>query len=107
MSDLHKMKPKVHIEFDIIKNSDNEKLIKELQYLIGLGQFIIVWSKTHLLEEMLHYCKENELTAYIWDYLKKDACYYSSVEFIIDNDQKVVDMFTRAGIRATFIERII
>ena len=106
MDSTHSIKPKIYIEYSIITNSDREKLIEEFKYLIGMEMFIIVWSKQVLLEEMLAYCTEQGLTDYIWDFKQKDSMLYGSVEFIIDNDQSLVDMFIRNGRKANYIERI-
>jgi tRNA A37 threonylcarbamoyladenosine dehydratase len=100
------IKPNVYIDFHIIQNSNINALIEELKIIIGMGKVIIVWSKTHMLEEMLSFCITNGLNDYIWDYKLKDAFLYSSVDFIIDNDKKLVDRFIRKGKMANYIERI-
>jgi len=100
------IKPNVYIDFSIIQNSNINALIEELKIIIGMGKVIIVWSKTHMLEEMLRFCIANGLNDYIWDYKLKDAFLYSSVDFIIDNDKKLVDRFIRKGKMANYIERI-
>ncbi len=101
------IKYKVYIEFEIIKNSDITALTEELKMIIGLNKFVITWSKKYSLEEMVAYCAENNLIDYIWDYKLKDSSHYSSVDFLIDNDQKLVDRFARNGIDANFVERIV
>lgn len=104
--DVHKMKSKVYIEFDIIRNSNITSLKTELGYLIGLDQYIIIWSKTFTLNQMIEYCTTNDLLEYIWDYKLKDACFYSSIDILIDNNKKLVDMFIRNNKKANYIERI-
>ena len=103
---LHEIKPKTYIEFNIIKNSNNDVLITELKYIIGLGQFIILWSKTVSPEDMLLYCIEHNLTEYIWDYKIKDSTFYSSIDILIDDDQKLVDRFLKYNKIANYVERI-
>jgi len=103
---IQEIKPKVYIEFNIIKNSNRDALVKELEYLIGLNQFVIVWNKFTSIEDMMAYCIANELTEYIWDYKAKDSFYYGAVDFIIDDSQKLVDMFIRNGKKGNCIERI-
>ena len=100
------IKPNVYIDFHIIQNNNINALIEELKIIIGMGKVIIVWSKTHMLEEMLSFCITNGLNDYIWDYKLKDSFLYSSVDFIIDNDKKLVDRFIRKGKMANYIERI-
>jgi len=103
---IQEIKPKVYIEFNIIKNSDDAALIEELQYLIGLNQFVVVWNKFTSIEDMIAYSVEHDLTEYIWDYKMKDSFYYGAVDFIIDDSQKLVDMFIRNGKKGNCIERI-
>jgi len=103
---IQEIKPKVYIEFNIIKNSDIDVLKEELQYLIGLNQFVVVWNKFVPIEEMMAYCVEHDLTEYIWDYKAKDSFYYEAVDFIIDDNQKLVDMFIRNGKKGNCIARI-
>ena len=105
--DKQDIKYKVYMEFDIIKNSNHDKLIEELKMIIGLRRFIILWSKTVLPENMLAYCIEFNLTDYIWDYKQKDSFYYESVDFIIDNDMRMVERFIRNGKEGNYIERIV
>ena len=100
------IKPNIYIDFSIIQNSDINALIEELKIIIGMGKVIIIWSKHHSLQEMLSFCITNSLNDYIWDYKLKDAFLYSSVDFIIDNDKKLVDRFIRNGKMANYIERI-
>jgi len=106
MSAENIIKPNVHIDFDIIKNSKKEALINEFKMIIGMGKVIIVWSKFESLKDMFIYCKQNELIDYIWDYKIKDSFSYSSVDILIDNDKKLVDRFIRQGKSANYIERI-
>ena len=103
---LHELKNKVYIDFSIIENSDKELLKIEFSYLIGLNTFIIIWSKDTSLDDMLAYCIKYELTDYIWDYKIKDSSIYSAVDFIIDPDKKLVDMFIRNGKRANCITKL-
>ena len=103
---LHELKNKVYMDFSIIENSDIDQLKIELSYLIGLSTFVILWSKTTGLEEMLIYITERELNDYIWDYSYKDSSLYNAVEFVIDPDKKFVDMFIRNGKKGNCIERL-
>jgi len=103
---LHELKEKVYIDFSIIINSDLDMLTQELSYLIGLKTYVIVWSKTVSLEDMLSYCIKNGLKDYIWDYKFKDSSIYAVVDFIIDPNQKLVDMFVRNGKKGNCLERI-
>lgn len=100
------IKPNVYIDFSIILNSDPKALIDEFKIIIGLGKVIIVWSKFHSLHDMLAYCVSIGLNDYIWDYKLKDSFLYSSIDFIIDNDKKLVDRFIKNGKMANYIERI-
>lgn len=100
------IKPNLYIDFSIIEKSNIDSLIEELKIIIGMGKVIIVWSKFHSLPEMLQFCIANGLSDYIWDYKLKDSFLYSSVDFIIDNDKKLVDRFIKNGKQANFIERI-
>lgn len=100
------IKPNVHIEFQILKDSSPEDIKEEFEYIIGLGRFITVWSKLHSPEEMLHFAIQHDLQDLIWDYKRKDSFYYSSVDFIIDNDKRLVDRFIRNGKQGNYVERI-
>jgi hypothetical protein len=104
---IQEIKPKVYIDFNIIKNSNDAALMEELQYLIGLNQFVVVWSKLTSIEDMMAYSVEHNLTDHIWDYKMKDSFYYESVDFVIDDSQKFVDMFIRNGKKGNCIERIV
>jgi len=104
--DKFQIKFKTYIDFEIIKNSNPEALATEFKYLIGLGQFINVWSKTESLLTMKRYIDSVGLTEYIWDYKIKDESYYSSVDFLIDNNKKLVDLFKRNNKYANYVERI-
>lgn len=103
---LNVIKPNVYIEFDIIKNSNIETLITEFKYIIGKNRVIIIWSKTVTIAEMITYCINNNLAEFIWDYKLKDSFYYSSVDFIIDNNEKLVKRFIRNGKLGNYVERI-
>jgi len=100
------IKPNVYVEFQIILDSDRDKLEEEFKMIIGLGRIVILWSKFYSLVEMATKIIELNLQDYIWDYKQKDACYYSSIDFIIDNDKKLVDRFTRNGKKGNYVERI-
>jgi len=100
------IKPNVYIEFDIIRNSNPDALIEEFKMIIGLGRVIIIWSKIYSVEQMIAYCLNKELQDYIWDYKIKDSFFYSAVDFIIDNNKKLVDRFIQYGKLGNYIERI-
>ena len=101
------IKDKVYIDFEIINNSEPDKLIEEFKMIIGLNKVIIVWSKTETLLDMFVYSRDNGLEDYIWDYKLKDSFYYGSVDFLIDNDQRLVDMFVRNGVKANCITKVV
>jgi len=103
---INDIKPNVYIEFNILLNSKAEALQEEFKYIIGLNKIIIVWSKHHSLEEMLTFAIDNNLQDLIWDYKLKDSFLYSSVDFLIDDDQKLVDRFIRNDKQANYVERI-
>jgi len=103
---LNVIKTNVYIDFDIIEKSNIESLITELKYIIGTGRIVIIWSKTVSIADMINFSVKNNLSEYIWDYKSKDSFFYSSVDFIIDNNKKLVDRFIKNGKLGNYIERI-
>ena len=96
----------VYIDFDIIKNSNIENIKKEFDMLISAGKYIFAWHKTITPEQMAIIAKELDVYDYIWGYKVKDSVNYSSVDFIIDQSQKLVDRFDRQGIPGNVIEKL-
>jgi hypothetical protein len=97
---------KVFIDFQIIKDSNPISLSKELDVLIASGKTVHIWSKTVSIADMINFSVKNNLSEYIWDYKSKDSFFYSSVDFIIDNNKKLVDRFIKNGKLGNYIERI-
>ncbi len=50
--------------------------------------------------------KSWRLSDWIVGYHTKDSSIYEKVDYLVDNDQKLVDRFKRAGRKATFIEKV-
>jgi len=48
----------VYIEFDLVLNSNKEKLLKELDVLISTGRKVHLWSRTIPENVMYAYCKK-------------------------------------------------
>jgi len=96
----------VYIEFNILLDSKIDAIKEEIDILIGAGKYVFVWSKIVPINDMIIWCIENDLFDHIWDYKIKDSTSYAGVDMIIDNDQHIVDRFSRRGIPANFVKKI-
>ncbi len=96
----------VFIDYDIILQSDLDTLKDELELIIATGKYIFVWHKTISVEQMAYNIVELGIKDYIWGYRQKDSMHYGAVDFIIDSDPKIVEMFARQGIPGNVIDRL-
>jgi hypothetical protein len=96
----------VFIDFDIILDSELDRLKEELDLLIAANKYIYVWHKEYTVEWMAAKAKELGIKDYVWGYRTKDSSHYGAVDFIIDQNEKLVNRFSRQGIPGNTIQRI-
>lgn len=96
----------VFVDFDIIKNSNLDKLKEEFTIMIANGMKIYAWHKVIDPIEMAAWSKINEVFDLIWSFYTKDSFHYSKVDMIIDSDENLVNKFKARGIHGNVIDRI-
>jgi predicted proteasome-type protease len=96
----------IFIDFDIILNSNVDEVKRELDLLIYSNNLVYVWHKTYSVEEMAYTAKELGIYDHIWGYKVKDSFNYSSVDFIIDSDEKLVNRFHKKGIPGNVVKNL-
>lgn len=94
------------IDFDIIKNSDKDKLKQEFAIMIANGMKIYAWHSNIDPVEMAVWAQTNDLLDFIWNFYKKDSFHYSKVDVIIDSDEKLVNKFKARGIHGNVLTSI-